>query len=124
MNFDWAEFLLLAKELGNRPDACAKRTALSRAYYAVFHKATDFVEQKLGIQVKEEAGFLKQSMHQYVWNQIEDREPDLAEEGRILLRNRIQADYHDRVRKLETLCALSIVRAHKALERIQELPGP
>lgn len=41
--FDWEEFLELAEELvtrqGNPP---AERAAISRAYYAVYHKARDY----------------------------------------------------------------------------------
>jgi hypothetical protein len=39
--FDWTEFLDLADDLaGRRGDPAAKRTAISRAYYASFHLAS------------------------------------------------------------------------------------
>lgn len=40
--FDWIEFLDLADDLARRRgDPAAERTAISRAYYAAFHLASD-----------------------------------------------------------------------------------
>ncbi len=39
MPFDWSQYLVLATELGARPDEASIRTALSRAYYYVYHIA-------------------------------------------------------------------------------------
>jgi hypothetical protein len=39
--FDWNHYLTLAQELGKRPDDASKRTAISRAYYAVFNTASN-----------------------------------------------------------------------------------
>jgi uncharacterized protein (UPF0332 family) len=39
MPFDWSEFLVLADELGKRADEASLRSALSRAYYYVYHLA-------------------------------------------------------------------------------------
>ena len=39
MPFDWLEFFTLAQELALRGDEASKRTAISRAYYFVFHLA-------------------------------------------------------------------------------------
>ena len=48
MSFDWTQFLELAKALQEDPNSpgpeeAALRTATSRAYYAAFHVALDFV---------------------------------------------------------------------------------
>ena len=37
--FSWSDYLLLAEELGKRADEASLRTALSRAYYYVYHLA-------------------------------------------------------------------------------------
>jgi hypothetical protein len=38
--FDWSQYLLLAEELGRRPDDEASlRSAISRAYYYIYHLA-------------------------------------------------------------------------------------
>ena len=39
--FDWAEFLTLANELSGHVDEASHRTAISRAYYCVYHKACE-----------------------------------------------------------------------------------
>lgn len=40
MSFDWREYLNLASILSGNADEASQRTAISRAYYAVFHAAT------------------------------------------------------------------------------------
>lgn len=41
--FDWDEFLELAEEMVNRRgNPAAERAAISRAYYAVYHRAKDY----------------------------------------------------------------------------------
>ena len=37
--FDWNDFKTLAEELRQRNDEAAQRTAISRVYYAVYHRA-------------------------------------------------------------------------------------
>lgn len=39
MNFDWSEFLRIARELSARDDEASHRIAISRAYYAAFNTA-------------------------------------------------------------------------------------
>ncbi len=41
--FDWYEYFKLAQELGKRREETSLRTAISRAYYFVFHLALDRV---------------------------------------------------------------------------------
>ena len=58
MTFDWTEFLKLARELQERADdadlpfapEAAKRTAVSRAYYAAFCHARNYAEKRFGFQ--------------------------------------------------------------------------
>ena len=49
MSFDWVEYLVLAKNLHESPQALGSeeascRSATSRAYYAAFHLALEFAE--------------------------------------------------------------------------------
>ena len=37
MGFDWRDFLVLARELGQAPEESKKRTAVGRAYYFVYN---------------------------------------------------------------------------------------
>lgn len=39
--FDWSEYLALAKRLATNNDEASRRSAISRAYYCVYHKATE-----------------------------------------------------------------------------------
>jgi uncharacterized protein (UPF0332 family) len=39
MDFDWNDYLRLAQHLAQQEDEAAKRTAISRAYYYIFHLA-------------------------------------------------------------------------------------
>jgi len=55
MPFDWTEFLALARELGRysgpsySPEA-ARRTSVSRAYYAAFCYARSYAENRFGFR--------------------------------------------------------------------------
>jgi hypothetical protein len=44
MPFDWFEYLQLADELGERAEEGALRSAISRAYYYVYHQALERAE--------------------------------------------------------------------------------
>lgn len=56
MSFDWADYLSLAEELAQKPNdmpnkEAATRAAISRAYYAAFKKAEEFVVRRDGFVV-------------------------------------------------------------------------
>jgi hypothetical protein len=42
--FDWTSYFVLARELAKRPEEASRRTAVSRAYYAIFNKARLLLE--------------------------------------------------------------------------------
>jgi uncharacterized protein (UPF0332 family) len=44
MPFDWSEYFRLASELGTRVDEASLRSAISRAYYYVYHLALERAE--------------------------------------------------------------------------------
>jgi uncharacterized protein (UPF0332 family) len=44
--FEWIDFLGLAHDLAARPDEAAQRSAISRAYYAVFGAARDRLTER------------------------------------------------------------------------------
>jgi len=46
MPFDWQEYLLLARELSQRSGEAALRSAISRAYYAAFCTACNYLRQR------------------------------------------------------------------------------
>lgn len=46
MIFDWNDFYTLAEELNRREDEAAKRTAISRLYYAIYWEARNLLEDE------------------------------------------------------------------------------
>jgi hypothetical protein len=90
--FDWSEYLELAEELGRRPDQASLRSALSRAYYYVFHLALKRAQAN-------DFAFVAGGMHTQLWRVFsESPEPDCRKLGAIasrLKRRRERADYDD-----------------------------
>jgi len=39
-SFDWSEYLRLARDLSANADEASQRTAISRAYYCIYHMAS------------------------------------------------------------------------------------
>jgi hypothetical protein len=92
MAFDWNEFLSLAEELAQNDDEASHRTAISRAYYAIFNLACDRAKRNCGPMPQGVGG-----SHVWCWLQYDrGADPDsvrLAEAGRRLKDRRVSADY-------------------------------
>jgi uncharacterized protein (UPF0332 family) len=90
--FAWDDFLAFAEELQrNRSDEAAMRSAVSRAYYAVFHLSLHFLEQHHGAVTS------MANRHQAVWHEFQ-RGPDkswkaISRLGDRLKLRRVDADY-------------------------------
>lgn len=90
--FDWNEYLILAIELQKRQDEASLRTAISRAYYFVYHtaKARPAVKQ-YNFNVDEGRS------HQQLWELYERNDNDSCREIAMiamrLRKRRIDADY-------------------------------
>ncbi len=88
--FDWSEYLKLAEELGKRTDEASLRSAISRAYYYVFHLALKRAQAN-------DFTFVTGGMHTQLWRVFkESPEPDCRKLGEIasrLKRQRERADY-------------------------------
>lgn len=90
--FDWRRFVDLADSSRTSNDEAALRTAISRAYYAVYHVTTETVRAR---------AIVRPRGHR-IWEQLQEvgraeGRPDLVEaglSGRQLKRWREQADYH------------------------------
>ena len=90
--FDWKELSELAKELAAQTNEAAKRSALSRVYYAVFNSALDGLRKK-NIQVNPD-----EKAHSRVWKVYEEGDKTdkrIGQFGRQLFRFRIYADYRN-----------------------------
>jgi uncharacterized protein (UPF0332 family) len=115
--FDWAEYVELAERLvAWRGDPAAERSAISRAYYAAFHKAKEhFVLRggKLTFQGEDHgavADWFKDSI---------DR--DLRKIGldvERLRRMRRVADYDERIAHLSSEAQAAVALARRTLDAI------
>lgn len=91
--FDWQDYYVLAKELSEREEEAALRSAISRAYYAAFCSAQIKVMQRAPDLIGEEG----QGSHEVVWRWFRRQSNrSLAEIGVWGLRlrdDRVSADY-------------------------------
>lgn len=90
--FDWKLLAELAKELAAETDEAARRSALSRVYYAVFNVARDSLAKKK-ILVSPD-----QKVHDKVWTVYEQgdkTDKKIGQYGRQLFRFRLNADYEN-----------------------------
>jgi hypothetical protein len=97
--FDWSQYVRLAEELGRRSeDAAALRTAISRAYYYVFHLALERASRNGFVTIKGE------SSHLQLWKLFSTSpEPSCLKLGQIALRlkeKRERADYNNQFIRL------------------------
>jgi uncharacterized protein (UPF0332 family) len=97
--FSWANYLTLATELSERAEEHCLRTAISRAYYYVFHLARQRVEDNEFYIAKGE------NSHRQVWEKFE-RDPDvrcqkLYIKARQIQDKRKRADYDLTYPKIE-----------------------
>lgn len=93
MPFDWAEYLRLAEELALRhDDEAARRSAISRAYYAAYCQACAYLNQK---EVPIPHG---EGSHDRVWRSFINlpgrTHSGIQANGDRLKRKRVLADYN------------------------------
>lgn len=116
--FDWTEYLVFAKELSERPDEAALRTAISRAYYAAFNRARAYCIAK-GISVPES---LDNTRHKVVWDALLNRGRTLAgaqANGTRLKRKRIDADYEPEIASLTNVVQQAIAESDAVAAYLQ-----
>lgn len=118
--FDWEEFLEFAEEqVRGRGNPAADRSAISRAYYAVFHEAKNYYVQRGGrlTYLGDDHGIVAR------WF----RESKVRDQRRIgfwiqeLREKRRDADYEDRFVDLSREAQARVVRAREALDAINRL---
>ncbi len=93
--FDWQDFYILASGLSEFPADSARRSAISRAYYAVFHKAQKVYKHHNPVSIPS----LGNESHYIVWKWFTDHTSrnykKVGTAGERLKKSRVQADYHD-----------------------------
>ncbi len=89
---DWFDYFELAQEWVNEDSEAYKRSAISRAYYAMYLTARDKLCDANRYHPSGD-----ESLHVYVWNKYKDY-PEYEHIGGLgnkLHRRRIEADYHN-----------------------------
>lgn len=112
--FDWTSYLVLAQTLAEQGDEASRRSAVSRAYYAVFNKARLLLERE-GTVVSDTG-----RAHDDVWRTLERAGKGrrrLGAEGKRLREMRRKADYVHEVAALEKVTADALATA-ESLNRL------
>jgi uncharacterized protein (UPF0332 family) len=126
MSFDWEGYLAVARQLAGEKvssvDEEAKlRAAISRAYYAAFHKARLHLENIDHDPRVPGDG----KAHEYVRGEFEEH-PDETRKliglklGRLKV-NRTRADYRDVFSKLKETTTLSLRMAQEIIDELESL---
>lgn len=117
MSFDWSGYLTLAKHLNDRsndfPDQeAAYRSAISRAYYAVFCLARNYVKD---VDRTEFHGNDHKQLQNHLRNHADKSRKKIGNQLRKLHQHRIKADYHD------DLGELPVNKAGRALVEAEKI---
>jgi uncharacterized protein (UPF0332 family) len=117
--FDWSGYFQLAEELAKRQDEASIRSALSRAYYYVYH---------LALQRAQDNGFSTlpgEGTHKQLWrNYSGSPEPDcqtLAEIAARLKEKRERADYQQTYNRIADEIPGMLADARDFADRLQRL---
>ncbi len=119
MPFDWAEYLLLAKRLAKEDDEASHRTAISRAYYSVYHAALSFLEESENFQAPTEG-----NIHQKLWNEFRRKQKThraVGIKGDRLRLYRSDADYKAEIGNLPDLLEDSCANVKAILYYLDQL---
>lgn len=124
MAFDWSEYLTLAHELARRPgEEAALRSAISRAYYSVYHRAGIRLRQnKVPIPPDPLLG-----PHQRQWKVYSDHASPLCRkiglDGDRLRESRHRADYRDNVQNVPREAQSAMMLAMGIIGSLLGLPS-
>jgi uncharacterized protein (UPF0332 family) len=124
MPFRWSDYLALAQDLIRRSDEAALRSAISRAYYAVFGTAEETLAMK-GIRLKRTRRRKKLNSHEAVWHtyRSDSRKnwQKIGTDGDRLKRDRVKADYKAYAAISPALASGVVARSNTVLEQLQNL---
>jgi uncharacterized protein (UPF0332 family) len=118
--FDWSNYLTLATQLSANADEASHRSAISRAYYVVYHKASERAVAN---------GYLDERSHVKLWELYERNKADavcrkLHTLGRRMKKERVDADYNPSAARITERMTVQLNRANYFLARLATLaPG-
>jgi uncharacterized protein (UPF0332 family) len=103
MSFDWHEYFILGRELAARQasavsDEALLRTAISRVYYSVYHRALAVATTKDHYQYPRGAGLgAHEALIQHFLQYADGDRQAIAGSLETLRNLRVRADYYDRI---------------------------
>jgi uncharacterized protein (UPF0332 family) len=118
--FDWSEYLNLATRLSANADEASQRSAMSRAYYCVYHKASERAVLN---------GYVHEQSHHKLWAVYDRNSSDkscrkLYNIGSRMKKERVAADYEPTVARLTERMTVQLSRASNFMARLSVLtPG-
>jgi len=118
MIFDWDKFRELAEDLRESQTEAARRTAISRVYYAVYPRAKTYLESE-GFQFRQ-----FESSHRQIWDEFKDRGRTftaIGNTGDRLRANRNKADYVAQIEDVDWLVKRSFELAENAFVYLQQI---
>lgn len=119
--FDWREYFTLAERLWLEPGEASKRTAVSRAYYAIFCLTHDRL-------LSEGVTFRRENIHAEVWNHLEaSRDRDrlqLVKMAKRLRDWRNQADYDGTISNINRFAETAVKYTASYLKLYDRVWGP
>ncbi len=118
MSFDWEKFRELAEELRQGETEAARRTAISRIYYAVYHRAKTYLESE-GFQFRQ-----FESSHRQIWDEFKDKGRTftaIGNTGDRLRANRNKADYAAEIEDINFLVERSFELAENAFTYLKQI---
>lgn len=121
MAFNWAEFFSLAEQLSRSTDEASRRTAISRAYYFVFHVADD--RAKANNYRRPEDGTTHSSLWSYYERNNNADCKRIAFIGRRLHDRRVRADYKGDFNRIGEEMAQILIDAKRCADFVRKLPS-
>jgi uncharacterized protein (UPF0332 family) len=118
MIFDWHDFYRLAEDLRELETEAARRTAISRLYYAIYWRARIFLENE---------GFIfrqNDSSHRQIWQEFKNRGRTflaVSISGSKLHLYRVEADYYPAIEDLDELVEKAFDLAKKIQTYLQQI---
>jgi uncharacterized protein (UPF0332 family) len=116
--FNWAEYLRLATDLSQNPDEASHRTSISRAYYSIYHAASEVaIRNGYPSGSNSHAGLWK------VFSKDADRDcRRLATLANTMMFARKNADYKSTFPRVADQMAQQLTNANSFMARLGLLP--
>lgn len=128
MSFDWSQYLLVAQELAGQKAAPSSqeaklRAAVSRAYYAVFCKASNHLRDKEGLPITQRR--YQKHDHGVVIREFENgrdaMRKQIGQDLRRLHGDRTRVDYHDNAGITANQVVLDLALAELLIANVDSL---